>query len=190
MSGDSPPAQQPQRRGKPRAGGAGRAGQPRACRNRGSVRSTRSFGPRRVIRTNLRPCCTASCSGPIAPTVKQRGCVTAPALVMGHPRGVIHRFKDAETLARRLADARLVPAHNVAELWLRPGRLTAELGAFLDDAWTGCTDVQPQAPRVLYSVGTSDTDPACGRSGSGLAAGPAAGPAAMMSYVAPILAAR
>jgi pimeloyl-ACP methyl ester carboxylesterase len=81
--------------------------------------------------------------GPIAPTVAQRRSITAPALVMGHRRGLIHPFSDAENLARQLADARLVEASNVAELWLRPGRLTAELSAFLDHAWT---DAQPQAP--------------------------------------------
>jgi pimeloyl-ACP methyl ester carboxylesterase len=75
--------------------------------------------------------------GPIAPTVEQRRRITAPALVIGHPRGLLHPFSDAENLARQLADARLVQASNVAELWVRPGRLTAELSAFLDHAWAG-----------------------------------------------------
>ncbi len=78
--------------------------------------------------------------GPIAPTVEQRRSVSAPALVMGHRRGLMHPFSDAENLASQLPDARLLRSHNIAELWLRPGRLTAELSAFLDSAWA---DAQP-----------------------------------------------
>ena len=74
--------------------------------------------------------------GPIAPTVEQRRSVTAPALVIGHRRGLIHPFSDAENLAQPVVRRPAPPASNVAELWLRPGRLTAELSAFLDSAWT------------------------------------------------------
>ena len=73
--------------------------------------------------------------GPIAPTVEQRRSVTAPALVMGHRRGLMHRFSDAESLASELPNARLVRAYNIAELWLRPSRLCAELSTFLGSAW-------------------------------------------------------
>ena len=85
--------------------------------------------------------------GPIAPTVEQRRSITAPALVMGHRRGLIHSFRDAENLTRQLADATLVRSHGVGELWLRPGRLTTELSAFLDRVWTGA-----QAQRTLGEV--------------------------------------
>jgi pimeloyl-ACP methyl ester carboxylesterase len=75
--------------------------------------------------------------GPIAPTVEQRRSVAVPALIMGHRRGLMHRFSDAETLANQVPGAKLVRAYNIAELWLRPGRLSAELGAFLESTWTG-----------------------------------------------------
>jgi pimeloyl-ACP methyl ester carboxylesterase len=84
--------------------------------------------------------------GPIAPTVEQRRSVTAPALVMGHRRGLMHRFSDAETLANQLPDARLVRAYNIGELWLRPGRLSAELTSFLDATWTGAELRQAREP--------------------------------------------
>ena len=48
----------------------------------------------------------------------------------------MHRFSDAEDLASQLPNARLVRAYNIAELWLRPGRLSAELGTFLDSTWS------------------------------------------------------
>jgi pimeloyl-ACP methyl ester carboxylesterase len=86
--------------------------------------------------------------GPIAPTAPQRRSVTAPALVIGHRWGLIHPFSDAKNLARELADARLVQASNVAELWLRPSRLTAELSAFLDEVWAGATPGGPLSEAV------------------------------------------
>lgn len=98
--------------------------------------------------------------GPIAPTVAQRRSVTAPALVIGHRRGVLHPFSDAENLAARLADARLVQASSVAELWLRPGWLTTELSAFLDHAWTGTT-AAPPTPNRRYRWLASRRDRAC-----------------------------
>jgi len=73
--------------------------------------------------------------GPIAPTVGQRQAITAPALVLGHGVDLIHSFKDAERLARQLPDARLIRTHTFAELWVRPARLTAEIGEFLDRMW-------------------------------------------------------
>ena len=81
--------------------------------------------------------------GPIAPPVKQRRSVTAPALVLGHRWGLLHPFSDAKALARQLTHARLVRSHNIAELWVRPGRLTAEFSAFLDRVWT---DVEAPRP--------------------------------------------
>jgi len=74
--------------------------------------------------------------GPIAPTIEQRRSITAPALVLGHGIDLIHSFSDARNLARQLPDARLIRTHTFAELWVRPGRLTAEIAEFLDRAWT------------------------------------------------------
>jgi len=73
--------------------------------------------------------------GPIAPTIGQRQAITAPALVLGHGVDLIHSFKDAERLARQLPNARLIRTHTFAELWVRPARLTAEIGEFLDRMW-------------------------------------------------------
>ena len=74
-------------------------------------------------------------TGPIAPTVEQRDEMHIPALVIGHQSDRIHPFHDAEQLARRLPDARLVQAKSVLELRLRPERLTGEIAQFLDAVW-------------------------------------------------------
>ncbi len=81
--------------------------------------------------------------GPIAPTIEQRRSITAPALVLGHGIDLIHSFSDAERLARQLPDARLIRTRTFAELWVRPARLTAEIGEFLDRVWAG---TEPQKP--------------------------------------------
>jgi pimeloyl-ACP methyl ester carboxylesterase len=82
--------------------------------------------------------------GPIAPTSDQRRAITAPALVLGHGIDVIHSFSDAQRLARQLPDARLIRTRTFAELWVWPGRLTAEISEFLDRVWAG---TEPQEPR-------------------------------------------
>jgi pimeloyl-ACP methyl ester carboxylesterase len=82
--------------------------------------------------------------GPIAPTIDQRQTIAAPALVLGHGIDLIHSFGDAERLARQLPDARLIRTHTFAELWVRPARLTAEIGEFLDRVWT--EEGEPQEP--------------------------------------------
>src|SRR6516162_5358039 len=73
--------------------------------------------------------------GPIAPTIDQRRAITAPALVLGHGIDLIHSFADAKRLARQLPDARLIRTRTFAELWVHPGRLTAEISEFLDRVW-------------------------------------------------------
>jgi pimeloyl-ACP methyl ester carboxylesterase len=73
--------------------------------------------------------------GPIAPTIDQRRSITAPALVLGHGIDLIHSFADAKRLARQLPDARLIRTRTFAELWVHPGRLTAEISEFLDRVW-------------------------------------------------------
>ncbi len=82
--------------------------------------------------------------GPLSPTAGQRQAITAPALVLGHGIGLIHSFGDAERLARDLPGARLIRTRTFAELWLRPARLTREIGEFLDGAW---------APREVPAAG-------------------------------------
>jgi pimeloyl-ACP methyl ester carboxylesterase len=74
-------------------------------------------------------------AGPVAPTVDQRAAMEMPALVVGHEVDRLHPFHDAEQLARRLPNGRLVQANSVLELRMRPDRLTDEIARFLDQAW-------------------------------------------------------
>lgn len=73
--------------------------------------------------------------GPMAPTIDERRAITVPTLVLGHGIDLIHSFADAKRLARQLPDARLIRTRTFAELWVHPGRLTAEISEFLDRVW-------------------------------------------------------
>lgn len=93
--------------------------------------------------------------GPIAPTYEQRQAVAAPTLVLGHRADAIHPFSDADHLARQLPHARLVQAHSIVELRLRPERLTATVADFLDEVWQPTAGAaarrparRPAAPRA------------------------------------------
>jgi pimeloyl-ACP methyl ester carboxylesterase len=74
-------------------------------------------------------------AGPIAPTVAERAAMQIPALVIGHRVDRVHPFHDAEQLARRLPNGRLVQAQSMLELRVHPERLTAQINQFLDEAW-------------------------------------------------------
>jgi pimeloyl-ACP methyl ester carboxylesterase len=74
-------------------------------------------------------------AGPITPTVDQRAAMTMPTLVIGHGADRIHALHDAEQLVRRMPNARLVRAHSLLELRVRPERLTNEIADLLDTAW-------------------------------------------------------
>jgi pimeloyl-ACP methyl ester carboxylesterase len=74
-------------------------------------------------------------AGPITPTVDERSAMEIPALVIGHRVDRIHPFHDAEQLARRLPNGRLVQAHSVLELRINPKRLTGQIAEFLDEVW-------------------------------------------------------
>jgi pimeloyl-ACP methyl ester carboxylesterase len=71
----------------------------------------------------------------VAPPIELRNALLQPTLVIGHPSDPIHPFSDADRIARELAHARLVTAHSMFEWRVRPGRLTRELLAFLDEVW-------------------------------------------------------
>ena len=73
--------------------------------------------------------------GRTAPPREERKTFESPALVLGHPRDVIHPFSDAKMLAEELPNGRLVEANSLYELRLRPRRLTNEIAAFLDECW-------------------------------------------------------
>jgi hypothetical protein len=86
--------------------------------------------------------------GPIAPTIEQRRGITAPALVLGHGIDLVHSFTDAKRLAQQLPDAELIRTRTFAELWVRPARLTAEIGNFLDRVWADAGPVEPYSEAV------------------------------------------
>ena len=73
--------------------------------------------------------------GRTAPPREERKTFEAPALILGHPRDVIHPFSDAKMLSEELPNAQLLEANSLFELRMRPQRLTNEIAAFLDDCW-------------------------------------------------------
>ncbi|MDA8358719.1 MAG: alpha/beta hydrolase [Actinomycetota bacterium] len=74
--------------------------------------------------------------GPVAPTIEERAAIDAPALVIGHRADWLHPLGDAGRLAHQLPNARLLEAHSIFELRVRPARITAEIAAFLDTTWS------------------------------------------------------
>jgi pimeloyl-ACP methyl ester carboxylesterase len=73
--------------------------------------------------------------GRAAPGHHERCRFETPALVIGHPRDPVHPFSDAGMLASELPNARLVNAHSILELRVRPQRLTNKIAAFVDRCW-------------------------------------------------------
>ncbi len=73
--------------------------------------------------------------GRTAPHRRVRRTFEAPALVIGHPRDPVHPFSDADMLARELPNGRLLSAESIIELRVRPGRLTPQIAAFVDECW-------------------------------------------------------
>lgn len=78
--------------------------------------------------------------GRVAPDHHARCQMQAPALVIGHPRDPIHPFSDAGMLASELPHGRLVHAHSVLELRVRPQRLTAKIADFVERCWNDDDD--------------------------------------------------
>lgn len=73
--------------------------------------------------------------GETAPHREQRLRIAQPALIVGHPRDPLHPFSDSGMLAEELPHAQLLEANSILEWRLRPGRLDAELAAFLTEVW-------------------------------------------------------
>lgn len=73
--------------------------------------------------------------GRAAPPSGRRRAIETPTLVIGHRRDPIHPFSDAGMLAAELRNGRLVEASSLLELRLRPERLSAVIGDFLDECW-------------------------------------------------------
>jgi pimeloyl-ACP methyl ester carboxylesterase len=74
--------------------------------------------------------------GRIAPPSRRRRRIQAPALVVGHPRDLLHPAADAELLVEELPHARFVAARSILEWRVSPARLDAEAVAFVDRCWS------------------------------------------------------
>ena len=73
--------------------------------------------------------------GRVAPSSRQRRRISAPALIVGHPRDPIHPFADAAMLAHELANAEFVRATSVFEWRVRPERLDTAAADFALGCW-------------------------------------------------------
>ncbi len=73
--------------------------------------------------------------GRVAPPREERRKLTAPALVIGHPRDPIHPFSDADMLVKELPQATMIRASSILELRISPERLTGEIVDFIDSCW-------------------------------------------------------
>jgi len=77
--------------------------------------------------------------GRVAPSSRLRRQITAPALVVGHPRDPIHLAADALMVAEEMPNARYVGASSILEWRFRPDRLDQEALAFVSQVWEGDT---------------------------------------------------
>ena len=78
--------------------------------------------------------------GRVAPDHNERCRIQQPALVIGHPRDPVHPFSDAGMLASELPNGRLIDAHSILELRVRPERLTGKIAGFVQDCWDAAGD--------------------------------------------------
>lgn len=74
--------------------------------------------------------------GRIAPPSKLRRRISAPALVIGHPRDPLHPSADAAMLAEEMRNARFLEARSVLEWRLSPDRLNEEAAKFVAECWS------------------------------------------------------
>ena len=86
--------------------------------------------------------------GRAAPGHHERCSMQTPALVIGHPRDPVHPFSDAGMLASELPNARLVNAHSILELRVRPARLTGTIASFVDQCWDAADAASASATAV------------------------------------------
>jgi pimeloyl-ACP methyl ester carboxylesterase len=73
--------------------------------------------------------------GRVAPSSRLRQAITAPALVVGHPRDPVHPAADAAMLAEELPDSRFVEAESIVEWRVRPARLNALTAEFVAECY-------------------------------------------------------
>jgi pimeloyl-ACP methyl ester carboxylesterase len=75
--------------------------------------------------------------GRIAPGSRLRRAITAPMLVVGHPRDPVHPAADAAMLADEVEGARFVRARSILEWRVAPERLDREAAEFAVACWDG-----------------------------------------------------
>lgn len=73
--------------------------------------------------------------GRVAPSSKRRRDITAPALVVGHPKDPIHPAADAAMLADELPNATFMRARSILEWRFWPERLNHEAAEFALECW-------------------------------------------------------
>jgi pimeloyl-ACP methyl ester carboxylesterase len=73
--------------------------------------------------------------GRVAPSSKERRAITAPALVVGHPKDPIHPAADAAMLAEELPHATFLRARSILEWRVRPERLDRAAAGFALGCW-------------------------------------------------------
>jgi pimeloyl-ACP methyl ester carboxylesterase len=86
--------------------------------------------------------------GRAAPGHYERCRFETPALIIGHPRDPVHPFSDAGMLASELPNARLVNAHSILELRVKPARLTGRIAAFVHQCWDASDTASASAAAV------------------------------------------
>lgn len=74
-------------------------------------------------------------AGPLAPPASARTAIEVPALVVGHPRDLLHPLDDAAALAAELPNARFLRVSSVIEARTQPTRIVRELVGYLDEVW-------------------------------------------------------
>ena len=82
--------------------------------------------------------------GRIAPATGLRRTITAPAMVVGHPRDPVHPWADAAMLAEEMPHARFVQAGGILEWRMRPARLDKEAIAFVEECWRPAARRRPR----------------------------------------------
>ncbi|MFC5177634.1 alpha/beta fold hydrolase [Nocardioides taihuensis] len=73
--------------------------------------------------------------GRVAPSSRERRAITAPALVVGHPKDPIHPAADAAMLAEELPNATFLRARSILEWRIRPERLDRAAAGFALGCW-------------------------------------------------------
>lgn len=82
--------------------------------------------------------------GPLVPPVALRKAIGVPTLVIGHGGDKLHGYRDSESLARQIPNARLLPAKHILEMRLHPERVWPEISDFLRQVAEGLPAPRPQ----------------------------------------------